>query len=114
MRTIGLSAEAVAVLQRWRGDRIPSGLVFPGRSGHGGISHNTVVRATEKVAERIGVKRLEPHEYRATMASVALGRGANRKQVADHLGHANVNELPTYEKRTADLDVERFAGRGVA
>ena len=91
-REINIPTELVAILKDWRGDRVPTGLVFPTSTGrpenHANI-HNRCWRPLLKATGLAG-KEYEWHHLRHFHASMLIDAGANPKEVMVEMGHSSI------------------------
>jgi integrase len=86
-RHIPLNAEALAVLEGWRGQRPePDGLVFPGR---GGDRLDNVRKAWLAVLAAAKIRNFRWHDQRHHFASRLVTAGVDLNTVRELLGHAS-------------------------
>jgi integrase len=119
VRTVRLGPSAVAALtahkraqrreqvaaKRWT----DTGLVFTTTVGTH-LDPNTIRHRWTALCKAAGVDGRVPHELRHTAGSLAVDAGVSLAEVADQLGHADVNMLArTYRHRTRPV-VEGVAG----
>lgn len=91
-----------------------SGLVFT--TPLGGLIHpQNLRRAIESAVKKAGVRRLTPHGFRHTFASVALASGIHPKIVQEMLGHASSElTMDVYSHTTSSLKEDAIAKIGEA
>jgi integrase len=88
--------ERMAAGPRWR----ESGLVFTTTVGTH-LDPNTIRHRWDALCKAVGIEGRVPHELRHTAGSLAVDAGVALTEVADQLGHADVNMLArTYRHRT--------------
>jgi integrase/recombinase XerD len=77
--------------------------VFPGRSGRGCITRQTIFLRVRKLAQRAGVpENVSPHVLRHAFATELLRGGADLRSVQAMLGHADLRTTEVYTH--LDLD----------
>lgn len=91
-----------------------SGLVFT--TPLGGLIHpQNLRRAIESAVKKAGVRRLTPHGFRHTFASIALSSGIHPKIVQEMLGHASSElTMDVYTHTTSSLKEDAIAKIGEA
>jgi integrase len=104
VRTVRLGPSAVAALRRHRKAAVrhvgTEDLVFTTSTG-AHLDPSRLRRRWESICEQAALEDVVLHELRHTAGSVAVDAGVNLSEVADQLGHANVNMLATtYRHRT--------------
>lgn len=109
-RIVYLPKEALPVIDRWLAVRgvQPGPLFCPAYAMPDGkprirtgkrLSTTWVARVVEKVTEKAGVDHVTPHDFRRTFASMLLDRGIDIVTVQKLMGHANIAQTATYDRR---------------
>jgi integrase len=116
-REVLLTPKVVELLKEWRGGVLPMPgmLVFPGAGRDGQMVDSTLRRALYDAMEDAKVSRQwkkpnhkarDWHSFRATYASLMLGKGATLEWLKEQLGHSSVI---TTEKAYADFSTDSRA-----
>lgn len=92
-RHIPLNDEARQVLESWKEQSEPGGLVFPSR---GGQRFNNTKRAWTAVLREAGIKDFTWHDMRHTFASRLVQAGVDLNVVRELLGHADLKMTLRY------------------
>ena len=113
-RTVGMDAQAQAVLEQWLARRRELGLrggivfcVITHGPRLGGRQHSSVVRETLKdLAVKAGIdKRVHPHGLRHTHAVEIAREGVPLHIIRRQLGHANLGTTARYIDHLSPQDV---------
>lgn len=112
VRTILLIRELCRMLLQYAGRRgIVSGPIFVTRSGQP-VSRTAIWREMKALCQRAGVApgKVFPHNLRHLFARTFYGIGKDIVQLADVLGHANINTTRIYTATTFSEHRRRMEG----
>lgn len=109
-RTIWLSRQARAILDRWEAPAT-SDYVFPRETKKGRIA-GELDRAWRKIREAAGLDGLRIHDLRHSFASVAAANNENLKVIGALLGHRDVDSTLGYA-HLGEASIAAAAGRNV-
>src|SRR4051794_5890098 len=102
VRTVPMPAWVKDVLDRWRESaKVTAGRIFRAVSRHGTpwgkeISENLIWYVVRRVAERIQLDHLAPHDLRRTCAKLCHVNGGELEQIQFLLGHVSVLTTERY------------------
>ena len=102
-RVVPLNAEARKAVKRWLETRGEAGITAGAlwsASGKG-LTTRAVQRAVERVAHEAKLDGVTPHVLRHTFAKALIDAGAGLQEVADLLGHANLQTTRIYVQPSA-------------
>ena len=102
-RVVPLNAEARKAVKRWLETRGEAGITAGAlwsASGKG-LTTRAVQRAVERVAHEAKLDGVTPHVLRHTFAKALIDAGAGLQEVADLLGHANLQTTRIYIQPSA-------------
>ncbi|HFC08238.1 MAG TPA: recombinase [Chloroflexi bacterium] len=101
-RVVPLNAEARKAVKRWLETRGETGITAAVLWSVGkGLTARTVQRAVERVAHEAKLDGVTPHVLRHTFAKSLIDAGAGLQEVADLLGHANLQTTRIYVQPSA-------------
>jgi len=102
VRTVPMPAWVKDAVDRWRESaKVTAGRIFRAVSRHGtpwgkGISENVIWYVVRRVAERIQLDHLAPHDLRRTCAKLCHVNGGELEQIQFLLGHLSVLTTERY------------------
>jgi integrase len=102
VRTVPMPAWVKEAVDRWRDSaKVTAGRIFRAISRHGtpwgkGISENVVWYVVRRVAERMQLDNLAPHDLRRTCARLCHVNGGELEQIQFLLGHVSVLTTERY------------------
>lgn len=113
VRTVYIDNVTALMLQRYLATRedIDPALFYAARSG-GRYTANGIKAMLNRIGERAMVPNVHPHRFRRTLATNLIDRGMSIQEVAEILGHANINTTMTYihlNKRNAENAYRKYA-----
>ncbi len=110
-RDVYLSFKALYHLKKYiktRDDEIPA-LFITERQPYRRLSNRGIQRAIKMVAQRSGVqKRIHPHTFRHTFATLTLNNGADLSSVQALLGHADPATTQVYAQVSEEKKREAY------
>lgn len=95
-RAVDLGDQLLAVLSRWRRDRIgdappaPEALIFPAPTGGPRSPDALRKRVWAPALAKAGLRHVRIHSLRHTYASMLIAQGENLKYISSQLGHASI------------------------
>jgi len=96
-RVVPLNAEARKAVKRWLETRGETGITAAVLWSVGkGLTARTVQRAVERVAHEAKLDGVTPHVLRHTFAKSLIDAGAGLQEVAELLGHGDLNTTRRY------------------
>lgn len=104
-RTVYLPLSLCELLERYCGlHQIHTGMVFTGSNSSKPLSESAVWKMLKKTAESAGVdkKNVYPHSFRHLFAKTYMKKVGNIMELADILGHSNVEITRIYAVTTAE------------
>jgi integrase len=99
VRTVPLDAFAIARLGRWKRQSrrtAPSDLIFGTRNGKPESSNNLLHRHVFPACDRLGIRRATYLTFRRTFSTWSSYNAVPAKDIAEMMGHAEVNMQLTY------------------
>lgn len=95
-RTVYIDNVTALILQRYLDDRKDkSEALFAGK-GTDRLKPGGVRKLLNGIGDRAGVENVHPHRFRRTLATNLINRGMTIQEVANILGHENINTTMTY------------------
>lgn len=104
-RTVYLPVSLCELLERYcRAQQIDTGMIFTGSSRDKSLSESAVWKMLKKTAESAGIdkKNVYPHSFRHLFAKTYMKKVGNIMELADILGHSNVEITRIYAVTTAE------------
>lgn len=102
VRTVPMPAWVKDAVDRWReSSKVTTGRILRAVSRHGtpwgkGISENVIWYVVRRVAERMQLDHLAPHDLRRTCAKLCHVNGGELEQIQFLLGHVSVLTTERY------------------
>lgn len=96
--TRNLSADTVALLQSWKGERGPDDLLFPSVKGEGGARYD-IRDPWDRIRRAAGRPELRIHDLRHMFATLAIFNGHTLDEIGETIGHRD----PTTTRRYAHI-----------
>lgn len=109
-RVVGVSAQAIEILQDWLADRERRGFtrrapIFCSRTGRR-LCDSYVRALLRRLAKRAGIdRRVHPHCLRHTMAAELVAEGLDLRMVGRFLGHSRLDSTDKYLARISPTEV---------
>lgn len=95
-RKVYIDNVTALILQRYlKGRHDTSEALFAGK-GTDRMKPGGIRKLLNGIGERAGVENVHPHRFRRTLATNLINRGMTIQEVANILGHENVNTTMTY------------------
>lgn len=98
-RKVDLNGSLLSVLLRWRVASPSADWLFTSTqstTGHRGTT--SLRRMTDRICEAAEIERATPHQWRHTVATVALDRSRDIRALQELLGHASLSTTQIYTK----------------
>lgn len=113
VRTVYIDNVTAMMLKRYlseRDDIDPS--LFYSKRTNGRYTANGIRAMLNRIGARANVPNVHPHRFRRTLATNLIDRGMNIQEVAEILGHANIDTTMGYihlNKKNAENAYRKFA-----
>lgn len=105
-----LTSKEIKALRAWLKVRgYEPGPLFPSRQGSKGISQQMLWVLMQKYGRLAGIpsEKCHPHVLKHSCATHLLGRGLTVEDIADHIGHRNVQNTLIYASFGGNRRIER-------
>ena len=95
-RTVYIDNITSLILKKYLNQRTDDSIALFSGKGTNRIKPGGVRKMLNVVAKKAGVEHVHPHRFRRTFATNLINRGMSIQEVANILGHENINTTMTY------------------
>ena len=95
-RKVYIDNVTAMILQRYLDERTDASEALFAGKGTDRMKPGGMRKLLNGIADRAGVENVHPHRFRRTLATNLINRGMTIQEVANILGHENINTTMTY------------------